>query len=384
MKERYPLDLTGPGSHVLVREPGQADVSVGPTGCDLVVGALDEIDWNALGDPGVVTADWPDRVRYEGADASIARWATGRDLYSLHVTAAGPLELDLSRARLRYLTLESRGHRLAVRLPSASVLGDLHLVGTPVDLALERHPDGSLPGITLTPPRTSGRSRGLLPSDGSAGSRPIDPHPELLGAESLAVYGDPFDVPPDARSLTPYAGLRELEIRGAVAHLEALTELPLRSLQFRFVPNLAGLPPLSVWPNLDEVIVWNCDAEATKRVRSEIRRMPAGEKYRSASQGRAAAWFVAEYGLPFSAWPRATASKATRAFKAAAKTIAGAGDRDGALAAIEEFVRAANVLPGIETSEREDLGDAVLMLAGLRGDLDGATALRRFDAVRDF
>jgi hypothetical protein len=202
--------------------------------------------------------------------------------------------------------------------------------------------------------------------------------------ESVRVYGDPFDVPFDVRSLAPYTNLRALEIRGAVAHLDALADIPLRSLEFRFVPDLAALPPLSTWPELDTVIVWNCDAAVTRRVRGEIRRLPARSGYCSATLGRDAAWFVAEHGLPFSAWPRAIASKASKAFKAAAKAIAGAENADEALAAIEEFVRAANALPGIETSEREDLGDAVLMLAGLRDDLEDATALERFDAIREF
>ncbi|WP_420112632.1 hypothetical protein [Pseudactinotalea sp.] len=385
MTERFRIDLTGPESHVLVRRPGERAISIGPhEQCDLVVGNEQQVQWDALDEPSLVAAGWPSTLRYEGADPEVARWAARRGIENLQVTASRKLDLDLTETSLQYLTLRAAGHPLSATLPSATTLDYIALAGDPAEITVRLHPDGSVPGVILEPTRTGGRERRLAPSEGSAGARSLPMPPALRDTATVLVYGDPFDVPFDARSLLSYPHLSRVELRGAVAHLDALARLPLHSLELRYVPDLTGLPPLSTWPHLAQVIVWNSDAAATKRVRSEVRRMPPGEGLRSASQGRDAAWFATEHGLPFSAWPKQSASAATRAFREAAKEITAAASPEEAQAAIEHLVRAANALPEIFTSEREDLGEAVWLLAQLTEHLDPAAAMARFDAVRDF
>lgn len=51
---------------------------------------------------------------------------------------------------------------------------------------------------------------------------------------------------------------------------------------------------------------------------------------------------------------------------------------------IDGFVGVANELSGIETAEREDLAEAVQMLADLTVHLDEENADRRFDEIREF
>lgn len=385
MKQRFSLDLTGPDSHTAIRELGVGELSIGPTDSDLIVDENEQIRWKALDDPGLSANDWPDRVQYQGADPAFAAWVTSRPgMTSARFIATGDTELDFTDAVLQYLTVEARGHQVTVRLPSAAHLDFLSLVGEPDEVAIRCHPDGETPGVILHLPRDPAPGRRVLPTDGSEGARTLTLPPGLLGTRDIAVYGDPFDMPFDARVLTACPQLRRVEIRGAVAHLEALLEADLSALEFRYVPDLTGLPPLSSWSGLDKVVAWNSDAEATKQVRAQIRRMPEGPGFRSASKGRDAAWFATEYGLPFSGWPKCAASQATRAFRSAAKAIAGAETAEQCLEAVDAFVRASNELPDIMTSEREDVAEAVQMLADLTDFLDEQTAEQRFDELRDF
>lgn len=385
MAQRFSLDLTGPGSHTLTRELGKGWLSIGPTDSDVTVGGHERINWKALDCPDLNAGEWPARVRYEGSDPAFAAWISSRgEMSNAEFIATGDIELDFTDAAPQYLVLEAREHTVTVLLPSAVHVRFVTLVGHPDRFRIRIHPDGGVPGVVLQPPRSSAPRRRVLPADGSQGARTLALPPELQATEHVAVYGDPCDVPFDARSLSVCSRMRRLEIRGSVAHLESLAAADLSGLEFRYVPDLGGLPPLSSWPGLETVIVWNCDDAATKKVRAEIRRMPEGPGFRSASKGRDRAWFATEYGLPFSGWPKRTASQATRSFAAAAKAIAQAETPEECLDVIDDFVAMANDLPGIETVEREDLGEAVGMLADLTEHLDEGAARRRFDELRDF
>jgi hypothetical protein len=65
-------------------------------------------------------------------------------------------------------------------------------------------------------------------------------------------------------------------------------------------------------------------------------------------------WFDQHHGVPFNDWRPAAARKATTAFRAAeTATEPEAG--------IRRFVQVINTLPGIDTIEREDAGEAVAL-----------------------
>lgn len=86
------------------------------------------------------------------------------------------------------------------------------------------------------------------------------------------------------------------------------------------------------------------------------------------------------YDLPFSEWPTRQGRAATKAYRAAMSAVRDGGDPE---ASIREFMRTLNDLPGTETGEREDAGDAIFLLASAAA-IDADLAQAWFDAERDF
>jgi hypothetical protein len=205
----------------------------------------------------------------------------------------------------------------------------------------------------------------------------MPPMPGFAALRRIGVRNGPGAPPFDVRGLRQFPQLAHVTLEGALTGLEALADLPLVGLGFRLVPDLGGLPSLASWPELKTFSAVDSDAAAAPRLRAEHRG--------PVTRPRERAWFLEEYGLPFGAWPTRTARAATKAFRAASAEIRAIVDRDAGLAVIEGFTRAANGFGGIETVQREDLATAVALLAGLADPpLDTATAIARFDAVRDF
>jgi hypothetical protein len=131
---------------------------------------------------------------------------------------------------------------------------------------------------------------------------------------------------------------------------------------------------LTAWPDLRDFAASNIDHDAGRDLRRQLKACPL--PHASVTRLRTAEWFERDHGLPFSAWPAATARRATRAFRAAEA----AGDPE---TGIRAFVHAINDLPGIDTIEREDVGEAVALLAA-RAEIGEDLALSWFDADRDF
>lgn len=80
---RYPVDLTGPQSHILVIEPGAGSLSIGPASpgkmADLHVTPAERIEWsvfNPFATPG--GSPWPRVLRYTGSDTGFFDWASTR------------------------------------------------------------------------------------------------------------------------------------------------------------------------------------------------------------------------------------------------------------------------------------------------------------------
>ncbi|MFJ6533294.1 hypothetical protein [Microbacterium sp. NPDC091662] len=312
-------------------------------------------------------------------------WSEHRPIESLSYRATANVTTDLSRACIGALTLVSRGHRLDVALPSATVCERVSLVGDPVDFAVHAAADGLVPRLEFVlPVRPSPDGEPAL-ADGSQGSRRLPQLTELGGIQEISVSSSPLDVPFDVSSLLQFPGLEDLELAGACANWESLQGLSLRGLALRFVPDLSAFPSLSCWPDLERIIVFNCDADASKVMRSQMKKLPPTERHRSVSHPRTRTWFLEEYGLPFDAWPTKSAGKATAAFKAAVKTVKAATSTADTVGAISAFTAAANSWPEIETSEREDLARAVILLTKLSSaPIPETQAVAIFDAERTF
>ncbi|MEP7764415.1 hypothetical protein [Sanguibacter sp. 25GB23B1] len=375
------LSFTGPDSHVLQRRPGVGSLTVGPAGGrekpDLVVGPDDPVDWAVLDDQTLADGSpWPRYVRYEGADTSVLDWSRSRPVEGITFTAVRDTVLDADGAQVQQLHVRTEGHHVILRMASATTCRDLVISGDLTRVELHGHPDGTVPGVGIVLPAVAGEEPRGLP-----------PLPALASATTLELRVDPLGAPFDCRTLLQLSGLRSLSLQGALVHLDALADLPLTSLALRFCPDLTGLPPLTTWPDLTSFIAWNIDDQAGKRLRKEIKRLGDDHfsDYVGVSQLRARRWFVEEYGLPFAAWPKATAKDATRLFKGAAAWIAKATSEETVRTAVETFVFGVGELPGMETSEREDAAEAVRLLVSTSPvPVDDETAQSWFDAARSF
>jgi len=372
------LSLTGPDSHTFVRESGVGNISIGPAVAGrpeptIVVGVDDPIDWSAFDPLRTPSGDpWPRWIYYHGNDTGFVAWSGRRRIESFDWAPAGPAVLDANAAGIRGLGLTLRGGaHLEIVLParcSVTVSGDLSLLHP--TLAGEH-----CPHLRFAPATRPGRDSEPLP---------LPAFPALAAAGSVDVQNEPMRQAVDCTSLAQFPGVRALSLFGAVTGLAELARLTgLTSLELRYCPDLSALPPLSTWPGLTRVLAWNVEEATGRRLRTEVR--GRGYAFASVTQLRTPQWFTTEYGLPFSGWPRSTARKATRGYRAAAAAIGQAATEQEVATAVRGFVKAVNALPGIETTEREDAAAAVVQLAGgAPVDVPAKSALAWFDAERDF
>lgn len=383
---RFLLGLTGPGSHVLTTEPGRGNLIVGPPAmgrkADLHVAPDDAIRWQAL-DPFATPAGspWPRHLDYHGNDSGFFDWSERRPIEQLSWTPAfaDVRSIDAGRARIRTLrlVLKDMAGRLGITLPAGL---ELSLAG---DLARVRV-DAGLPG-TLS----------LHPALGRRPSAPAYALPELgllHEARSLSLYGHPLGQAISLGHLDRFTALERLALWGGFSDWGALARLPrLRTLEIRYCADLAGLPALDAWPMLERLIAFNVDEAAGLGLKVQVEargKVRAWDDYTSVSQLRKPDWWPREYGRPFGAWDSRAAKAANAAYDTALETLRQARSADEARAAIVAFARRFNGMQGIETSQREDIGEAVWQfsrldrVAGL--GVTEAQALQWFDEARDY
>ncbi|MCL2716022.1 MAG: hypothetical protein FWD68_15990 [Alphaproteobacteria bacterium] len=395
---RYPIDLTGPQSHVLVMEPGVGSLSIGPAAlgrkADLHVEPDQPINWAAfdcfatpMGSP------WPRWLDYTGADTGFFFWARASEIEIMYWTPIlsedSTVDAGSSRIRCLNIHLDHRCRHLHLVLPeeklSLCVEGDL----------ARFEAAGHVPRSVKLAPATGRTASGgcyLLPDMGI-----------LHQVTSLSLRNAPMAQPVSLECLSRFSNLKSLDLYGSFIDLDQLAGLPgLESLGLRFMPDLDGLPDLSTLPKLDYLIAFNVEETAGKRLRRQVRarasqRPSTGQGdpekdrktgYFSVSQLRKAEWWAAEFGRPFSAWPKRSARVANEAYDAALKALAGASSIAEAQAAFTRFIMRFNKLKGIETPEREDLGDAVCQLSqtddARRLGVTEEMAQDWFDQVRDY
>ena len=110
--------------------------------------------------------------------------------------------------------------------------------------------------------------------------------------------------------------------------------------------------------------------------------------YTSVTKLRKPEWWQSEYGRPFSAWNSRMAKSANAAYEIARDALAGANDGAAVEAALKAFASHFNDIKGIETAEREDIGEAVWQFSQVGRVVElGVTeeqAQRWFDEVRDY
>lgn len=383
---KHLIDLTGPASHTLTREPGVGLLRIGPAAlgknADLHVEAHEPLNWNVF-DAFTTPAGspWPRVLSYTGSDSGFFAWACKRPVETLTWTPilAGDTRLDARHSNIHQLSLDLSppGGHLHLTLPSH---GHLRVAGDLTRFSA----DGDLPTCLALAPTTLARKNAapyVLPDLG-----------DLHRVDSLTLDNGPMAQPISLKCLAHFPHLVSLSLRGHFCDLEQLARHPdLHTLQLRYMPELSTLPPLDSWPKLESFIAFNVDEDTGKRLRQQLKvraKVRAWAGHASVSQLRKAQWWEAEFGRPFSAWPKRQARLANQAFDQALVQLAEAQDLAQAETAITAFARRFNALKGIETSEREDLGEAVWQLGqcadAVRLGVTETLAQQWFDQVRDY
>lgn len=364
------VSLTGPGSHALRVPPGQGSVSIGPVEPgrhepDLVVAPDEALNWSAF-DAFTVPAGypWPRLFNYRGADTGFLEWSRRRRIESFSWSPTSPVRVDASDAGIDRLFVTLRDADLSIVLPHRSLeftcSGDLSL------LHAEWSGQRECPSLFFYP-RTH-------PSTGAEPLR-LPPLPSLRAARTVYVQVSPVRQPFDCASLSQFPELSSIRLLGNLANVGALGRFSrLSRLRLGDCPDLGGLPTPSGWPELTDFSAAGIEQAAGQWLRRHFKAHPVGRV--SITGLRPPGWFEQNHGPPFGDWPAGAARKATKAFRAA--EIA-----DDPEAGIRQFVRVIGTMSDIGTIEREDAGEAVVLLAVRRG-LDVVHALAWFDEERDF
>ncbi|MEQ7050727.1 hypothetical protein ABN764_08670 [Paenibacillaceae sp. P-4] len=383
----YPIDLAGPRSHTLVIRSGVGSLSIGPPELgkrvDLHVAPDARIDWtvfDAFSTPA--GSPWPRFLYYSGSDTGFLDWARTRPIEEMTwapiLSADTVVDASQSIVRGLHIELGQSAERLSLKLPKGSfrlnVSGDL----------LRLSATGNMPYSLTLAPRTGRRKNDppfTLPDLG-----------ELHQVTSLTLQSTPLGQPISLDCLDRFPNLDSLSLWGNFCDMDLLARhARLTNLELRFMPDLEDLPSLDTWPLLESFIAYNVEETAGKRLRQQVKtraktRPWAG--YASVSQLRKPEWWESEYGRPFSSWPKRLAKLANEAYNAARASLAQAHSLADAEAAITTFTVCFNNLKGIETTEREDLGEAVWQLSQsdhqIGRPITEEMAGRWFDAAREY
>ncbi|MCM3782044.1 hypothetical protein M3231_03580 [Neobacillus mesonae] len=384
---RFPIDLTGPGSHTLVRQAGVGSLSIGPSHLgkkvDLHVAPDVHIDWTVFdvfstpaGSP------WPRFLHYTGSNVSFFDWAKKRRIEEMTwapILSTDTL-VDASRSDIHglHIELNQPGGRLSLKLSKGcfhlSVSGDLSRFSA----------TGDMPSSLTLTPRTSRRKNDppfLIPDLG-----------ELHQVTSLALQNAPLGQPISLECLNQFPNLNSLSLWGNFCDVDLLArQTGLTNLELRFMPDLGDLPSLNVWPLLDSFIAYNVDEFTGKRLKQEMKKRAETRPWighASVSKLRKHEWWSTEFERPFWAWPKRLAKLANEAFNVAQTNLAQARNFADAEAVITAFTVRFNTLKGIETTEREDLGEAVWQLCQsdhmIGQPITEDIAQRWFDSARNY
>lgn len=380
------LGLTGPRSHLLSREAGRGNIVIGPASmgkkADLHVAADEAIHWSAF-EPFATPAGspWPRYIDYHGNDSGFFAWSQQREIeqFGWAPAFADARSIDAGAANIHSLQIrlgELSGH-LALNLPGKCSLG---LYG---DLS-RFTAAGAVPrSLTLLPALSRRRSDApyALPELGL-----------LQSVSTLSLHCNPMGQPISLKGIERFPALESLSLWGGFADWAELAKLPnLDNLEIRFAPELPGLPPLAHWPKLDRFIAYNIDETVGKSLKAQMKargKIRAWEEFASVSKLRKPEWWHSEYGRPFAGWSARAAKAANAAYDDALAALEQARDAQAAQAAIVAFADRFNHAKGIETSEREDIGEAVWQFSQLAHvvalGVSEEQALEWFDRTRDY
>lgn len=380
-RENLIISLTGSQSHQVKIPLGQGSFSIGLQGMnakkfDVLVDNNLPLNWKAFDEFSTPAGShWPRFLYYWGDDTGFIEWSCQRAIEDFWWSPSQTTAIDLTGAQINRLEVHLKTSQLKVVLNDSirflNLLGNLHQFEFP--------PHDNIPRLGFYP---------TLTTDIDAPPYQLPTFKTFQLAQSIDVSVKPMGQPFDCTSLLQFTQLKHLSLSGHLSNVESLAKLKeLSSLAIRFSPNLAGFPSLETWQNLRSFIGWNIEEIQGKRLRTELKKLTKEQDmdYSSVSKLRKPIWFTTEYNIPFSGWEQKNEKKAIKAYKLAVKKSLKAKSEAEVATIIIDFVTAINVLPNIETSERDDAWIAIEhFIEAVPIDIDQEKAMGWFDQARDF
>lgn len=384
----FPLQLTQGAAHKLQTSPGQGSLSFGPKEqlpkADLWLAADAPVLWPCFDSFATPAGSpWPRHFYYAGNDSGFFAWAQRRPIEGLtwYPQLQQDVHIDASQSKIRELSIHlkpgNRGH-VSLQLPEQGLR--LHLHGQLSQITVT----GGLPDSLSLNPATS--------------KKPADAALELpdMGAlkqvTTLELGNGAGKQAISLQSLLQFSELTSLSLWGNHSDLALLSRCArLKALSLRFMPHLQELPALQAWPELDFFVAYNVEEATGKRLRQQLKdrakERPWAE-HAAVSQLRKSEWWAREYGRPFASWSAARAKMGHAAYDLAEQQLSVAQCLADVQVALTSFTSRFNHVKGIETTEREDLGQAVHQLAQLPAarslGLTNELAQQWFDESRDY
>ena len=379
------ISLTNKNSHSFKIPPGQGSFSMGLVGMDkkkydILVEENLPINWNAFNEFTTPSGgNWPRFFYYWGNDIGFIEWSKDRAIEDFHCFPNKEVLIDLSKAQIRRFFIQAGESPVTIILEDQNnYLQRLGLSGKIEQFKFISK--GLNSTLTLS----------ISPESEKISSKPYKlPHLKPLEKIiSLEISVEPLGQAFDCESLSQFPNLKNLSLSGNITNVCCLKDFKnLERLAIRYAPDLENFPSFNSWKNLKSFIGWNIDEATGKRLNTELKQLTKTKDldYSSVSKLRSSIWFTTEYGIPFANWESKNAKIATKAYKAALNEIAKAKTENDVKISITELIETINKLPNIETSEREDVGIAVIQLVGTsKLNIARDMANKWFDEIRDF
>jgi len=299
-------------------------------------------------------------------------WTIKRETEDFTWVPQKSLSVDLSKSKIRNLSIHSDGHQLEIDFGQGviSQYQKLYL-------------SGDLDKIKFT------QCRKLFSLEfGIAKNKTTIPtFHNFTNVESLNVKANVKGKPFDCKSLLQFKNIKHLSLSGNMVRLECLSEFEnLESLSFRQMPKLENISGLKNWINLTSFIAVDIDEIKGKELRKELRLLNKEREmsYSTVSGLRSEVWFTTEYGIPFTGWDK-NEKKAISKYKKTVKLLKKVENANEVKDIIIDFIKFFNQFDNIETVEREDVVEAVFQLIQVPTiEIDKKQANEWFDAVRDY
>lgn len=386
----YVISLTGTNSHKIIIPLGQGSFSIGTKGLsegkyDIWVEKDCAINWDAFDElytgygqerkADYPYGDWPRWFYYSGNDIGFIKWSCKRRIEEFHWMPVGQADItvDFTDADIFRLYIHTKDCRIHILTGEKTAV--LTLSGTLENFDIK---EGlKIPCLTFYPD---------CPKEMKTYQLPV--YRNIAQAKYLDINNSPVGAAFDCASLIQFQDIQSLDLHGNMTNMSALAALKnLESIALRYIPNLQDMPRLDSWDKLISFIGYNIEENAGKRFRAELSKMKKERTMRHASVSklRKQIWFETEYGIPFSGWEEKTAKKAATAYKSCFNTMKKAQTEEEIHHAIVVFVEKINRLNGIETTEREDVGDAIKQLIQSAPlDISPEKWMLWFDETRNF